>query len=89
MGILYPVARQDSLNPIMKRWYLRRSRARLQLRTMRPPASQRFCRAGFDEEDATLDVAQLGLVDGIAVDSTIGATAGRLRARTSTGRAAQ
>lgn len=36
---------------------------------------------GADEEDATLDVAQLGLVDGIAVDSTIGAAAGRLRAR--------
>ena len=36
---------------------------------------------GADEEDATLDVTQLGLVDGIAVDSTIGAAAGRLRAR--------
>ena len=37
--------------------------------------------AGADEEDAALDIAQLGLVDGIAVDSTIGAAAGRLRAR--------
>ncbi len=37
--------------------------------------------AGADEEEATLDLAQLGLVDGIAVDPTIGAAAGRLRAR--------
>lgn len=37
--------------------------------------------AGADEEDAALDLAQLGLLDGIAVDSTIGAAAGRLRAR--------
>jgi PIN domain nuclease of toxin-antitoxin system len=36
---------------------------------------------GADEEDATLDVAQLGLADGIAVDSITGAAAGRLRAR--------
>ncbi len=37
--------------------------------------------AGADEEDAALDLAQLGLLDGIAVDSTIGAASGRLRAR--------
>ena len=37
--------------------------------------------AGADEEDAALDLAQLGLLDGIPVDSTIGAAAGRLRAR--------
>ncbi|MFP5317528.1 MAG: PIN domain-containing protein [Acidimicrobiia bacterium] len=37
--------------------------------------------AGADEEDAALDLAQLGLLDGIAVDSTIGAMSGRLRAR--------
>jgi PIN domain nuclease of toxin-antitoxin system len=37
--------------------------------------------AGANEEDATLDLAQLGLIDGIDVDSTIGAAAGRLRAR--------
>ncbi len=36
---------------------------------------------GADEEDALLDVAQLGLGDAIAVDSSIGAAAGRLRAR--------
>lgn len=36
---------------------------------------------GADEEDAVLDVAQLGLMDGIAVDSAVGAAAGRLRAR--------
>lgn len=36
---------------------------------------------GVDEENAALDVAQLGLIDGIAVDSTTGAAAGRLRAR--------
>jgi predicted nucleic acid-binding protein len=36
---------------------------------------------GVDEEDATLDLAQLGLIDGIVVDSSIGASAGRLRAR--------
>lgn len=34
-----------------------------------------------DEENATLDLAQLGLLDGIAVDSAIGVAAGRLRAR--------
>lgn len=37
--------------------------------------------AGADEEDAALDLAQLGLLDGLAVDSTLGAGAGRLRAR--------
>lgn len=36
---------------------------------------------GVDEEDATLDVAQLGLLDGIPVDPGLGAAAGRLRAR--------
>jgi len=35
---------------------------------------------GADEEDATLDVAQLGLFDAIVVDAAIGAAAGRLRA---------
>lgn len=37
--------------------------------------------AGADEEDAALDIAQLGLANGIAVDSEAGAAAGRLRAR--------
>jgi predicted nucleic acid-binding protein len=37
--------------------------------------------AGVDEEDATLDVAQLGLLDGIPVSPSLGAAAGRLRAR--------
>ncbi|HLI54659.1 MAG TPA: PIN domain-containing protein [Acidimicrobiales bacterium] len=37
--------------------------------------------AGADEEDATLDLAQLGLLDGIVVDSALGLAAGRLRAR--------
>ncbi len=36
---------------------------------------------GADEEDASLDLAQLGLVDGIIVDSALGTQAGRLRAR--------
>ncbi|HET9059709.1 MAG TPA: PIN domain-containing protein [Acidimicrobiales bacterium] len=36
---------------------------------------------GADEEEATLDLAQLGLLDGTAVDSGVGAEAGRLRAR--------
>jgi PIN domain nuclease of toxin-antitoxin system len=36
---------------------------------------------GADEEDATLDLAQLGLIDGVSVDATTGAAAGRLRAR--------
>jgi PIN domain nuclease of toxin-antitoxin system len=37
--------------------------------------------SGADEEDAALDLAQLGLIDGVSVDATIGAAAGRLRAR--------
>ena len=37
--------------------------------------------AGADEEDAALDLAQLGLLDGIVVDSGLGLAAGRLRAR--------
>ncbi|MEW6155627.1 MAG: PIN domain-containing protein [Actinomycetota bacterium] len=36
---------------------------------------------GADEEDAALDVAQLGLLDGMAVDATLGLAASRLRAR--------
>jgi PIN domain nuclease of toxin-antitoxin system len=36
---------------------------------------------GADEEEATLDLAQLGLIDGLAVDSGVGVAAGRLRAR--------
>lgn len=38
-------------------------------------------RAGVDEEDAILDLAQIGLLDGIVVDSVIGVAAGRLRGR--------
>ncbi|MGQ0466176.1 MAG: PIN domain-containing protein [Sporichthyaceae bacterium] len=38
--------------------------------------------AGADEEDVALDVAQLGLHEGVAVASALGAAAGRLRART-------
>ena len=37
--------------------------------------------SGADEEDATLDLAQLDLIDGVSVDAMIGAAAGRLRAR--------
>lgn len=37
--------------------------------------------AGADEEDATLDLAQLGLETAIPVDETCAAAAGRLRAR--------
>lgn len=37
--------------------------------------------AGADEEEAALDVAQLGLLDGAAVTAQIGGAAGRLRAR--------
>lgn len=37
--------------------------------------------AGADEEDAALDVAQLGLLDGVVVDSTLGRAVGQLRAR--------
>jgi predicted nucleic acid-binding protein len=36
---------------------------------------------GVDEENATLDVAQLGLLDGIPVSPALGAAAGRLLAR--------
>lgn len=36
---------------------------------------------GADEEEAVLDLAQIGLLDGLPVDSAIGVTAGRLRAR--------
>ena len=36
---------------------------------------------GVDEEDAALDLAQLGLIDGIAVGAELGVAAGRLRAR--------
>lgn len=36
---------------------------------------------GADEEEAILDLAQLGLLDGVGVDSNAGAAAGRLRAR--------
>ncbi len=36
--------------------------------------------AGADEEDAALDLAQLGLLEGIEVDSELGLAAGRLRA---------
>ena len=36
---------------------------------------------GADEEDATLDVAQLGLLDAIPVTADLGTAAGRLRAR--------
>jgi len=38
---------------------------------------------GADEEEATLDLAQLGLLEGSVVGSTLGAEAGRLRARRS------
>ena len=37
--------------------------------------------AGADEEDATLDLAQLGLLDAIPVSAALGGGAGRLRAR--------
>lgn len=37
--------------------------------------------AGADEEEAALDVAQLGLLDGIVVTAQFGGAAGRLRAR--------
>ena len=36
---------------------------------------------GADEEDAALDLAQLGLLDGLPVSGELGAAAGRLRAR--------
>lgn len=37
--------------------------------------------AGADEEEAALDVAQLGLLDGVVVTAQLGGAAGRLRAR--------
>ena len=37
--------------------------------------------SGADEENAALDLAQLGLIDAVSVDAIIGAAAGRLRAR--------
>lgn len=37
--------------------------------------------AGVDEEDAVLDIAQLGLLNGVEVDAAVGMAAGRLRAR--------
>lgn len=37
--------------------------------------------AGADEEEAALDLAQLGVIDGVPVDSSLGVAAGRLRAR--------
>jgi PIN domain nuclease of toxin-antitoxin system len=37
--------------------------------------------AGVDEEEAVLDLAELGLIDAIAVDAATGAASGRLRAR--------
>src|SRR5581483_4990270 len=36
---------------------------------------------GADEEEAALDLAQLGLLDALPVDAAIGSAAGRLRAR--------
>lgn len=36
---------------------------------------------GVDEEEAVLDLAQLGLLDAIGVDAATGSAAGRLRAR--------
>lgn len=36
---------------------------------------------GADEEDAALDLAQLGMLDGVPVTPDLGAAAGRLRAR--------
>lgn len=37
--------------------------------------------AGADEEEAVLDLAQLGLLDAVPVTTQLGAAAGRLRAR--------
>jgi PIN domain nuclease of toxin-antitoxin system len=37
--------------------------------------------AGVDEEEVMLDLAELGLLDAIVVDSVMGAASGRLRAR--------
>lgn len=36
---------------------------------------------GVDEEEALLDLAQLGVLDGTATDAEVGMAAGRLRAR--------
>ena len=36
---------------------------------------------GVDEEEAVLDLAELGLLDALAVDAAVGAASGRLRAR--------
>ncbi len=36
---------------------------------------------GVDEEEAVLDLAELGLIDAIGLDATTGAASGRLRAR--------
>lgn len=36
---------------------------------------------GADEDEATLDLAQFGLIDGIPIDSAAGVAAGRLRSR--------
>lgn len=36
---------------------------------------------GVDEEEAVLDLAELGLMDAIVVDTAVGAASGRLRAR--------
>ncbi len=37
--------------------------------------------SGADEEDAMLDLTELGLIDGVSIDAMTGAAAGRLRAR--------
>lgn len=37
--------------------------------------------AGVDEEEAVLDLAQLGLLDGVPITAQLGGAAGRLRAR--------
>lgn len=37
--------------------------------------------AGGDEEEVSLDLAELGLLDGIGISAALGAAAGRLRAR--------
>lgn len=36
---------------------------------------------GVDEEEAVLDLAELGLLEAVAVDTAVGAASGRLRAR--------
>ena len=47
----------------------------------RTPHGDRCRLAGADEESAALDLAQLDLLDGIAVGADLGLAAGRLRAR--------